>query len=178
MPRLRAMRPVRIDSGVHVGGSEAELCEAVALFAAVEDINLFAAATPRCGRRVQSLSIVNDRRQEYLALNESQCNLLQTLISKLIKYYQSRELLGSLSTHGMDYCPTRYERQNSSYKKGKAYDAKTTVSRVYPLAEQGSVVAANLIRHGRRLDWTFLGQNDSGIFQNCIHYRRWKVYKA
>ncbi len=71
-----------MESGVHFEStsSAAVLVDAEAFFAAVEEINLFAAATPRCGRRVQSLSMVNDRRQEYRALHTSPLLILfQTL---------------------------------------------------------------------------------------------------
>ncbi|KAI0093849.1 hypothetical protein BDY19DRAFT_989383 [Irpex rosettiformis] len=68
----------------------------------------------------------------------------------------------------MDFWPTRYSEKPRQYKRGERRShaqgetAANVDSCAYPVVEQGSVAAANLIRHGRRVEWTFLGQNDTG----------------
>lgn len=66
IPRFRAISPVLIDCGVHLElePSAGALGEAVALFAAVDEMNLLAVAAHCCGRRVHNLSIVDDERKQ------------------------------------------------------------------------------------------------------------------
>lgn len=69
----------------------------------------------------------------------------------------------------MDFWPTGYSQHSTPRKKGKkgsdatGKTAADSGSGAYPIVEQGSVAAANLIRQGRRVEWTYLGLNDTGI---------------
>lgn len=143
MPRFRAIRPVRIELGVHFGTSGLE-ASVLGLGAAAEIVEwIYLAQTWRWyGRWTQSLSILT-------------CDGKRSI--------QKGKVPFSMQTWPSYYCPP--DPSAKARTKSKKFDKSFST-----IVDYGVIGAATLIQNGGRLEWgSLVSSQPSGEFTSYSH---------